>query len=290
MKGSLFLDGIDKRNTRYNVEIKFLVIEGAVQINRLNFSVSEDNPLPVVSLDIESFHIPAYIELNKGNKFKVKTVSNNVLLGNESTFIDTLYIDDGIVSVTSNAFKNAKVRKIVWPASCPDIEGRTFEDSTLEEIVGIEKVKHIFGNAFINCKNLKHIVWPTDCEYIPAFVFCGCESLKTINNIENVKSIGKYAFNESGIENFVIPSKCEFIDSNAFYHCRELKTVKAEKGDFISISTDSFLDKFSIATFDVSLRNTIIVRDSNLDKFKKEMGNRYIENIYGFPVELPQKF
>lgn len=107
---------------------------------------------------------------------------------------DKIDISDEITWVKANAFKYANVRAVRWSAGCKKIPDNCFEESTIETLTGIEKVRDIEDGAFM-FSHLSSIVWPKHCTVIPKNCFKGC--ILSISNIEKVLYICDGAFEKA---------------------------------------------------------------------------------------------
>ena len=171
---------------------------------------------------------------------------------------DTEYtIPDGVVAIKELAFHTCKnLTKISVPSSvtelgdsafllCTSLEYNSYDkayylgneenpylilmqakNTNIFECLINENTKHIYTNAFNNCKSLLKISIPSGVISIGNGAFANCYDFSSIKIPENVKYIGNGAFAYChGLTSVEIPASVTSIGSGAFQYCLRLKSV-----------------------------------------------------------------
>ena len=112
------------------------------------------------------------------------------------TGIRTITIDQGVTSITSEAFSGCwYLESVSVPSSVTNIERYTFSNFRyLENIMFSEGLTSIGYNAFSWCSSLKDITLPQGVTSIGSDAFRYCSSLTSITIPPSVTSIGDSAF------------------------------------------------------------------------------------------------
>ena len=130
----------------------------------------------------------------------------------ENEITDTLVIPRSIIvngeeySVKSDlypAFKQAKMKVLIWEADCDIQEKNFYNCPNLTALIIRGEVENIDNEAFSYCTNLEKITFNEGLTYIGRAAFEGCSSIKEIT----------------------IPSNVTMIDVRAFSDCTSLKKV-----------------------------------------------------------------
>ena len=169
------------------------------------------------------------------------TISNYQALPIPIAIGCTLSIDEGITTISTDAFKNCKnfSGKLTIPSSVSTIGNAAFYGcSGFTSVMFYDKLTTIGLYAFYGCSGLTgELILPkgptaNSTLSIPEYTFYGCSGLTKITFGENVTSIGKYAFYGcSGLTGELIlpkgrtPTSTFSIPEYAFYGCSSLTKI-----------------------------------------------------------------
>lgn len=107
---------------------------------------------------------------------------------------------------------------------------RACEHLTMVDL-GLSRITHISGNAFIACVNLETVVLPHGLETINKFAFFGCTKLQAITLPRTLSHIGEMAFGMcTSLVSIDIPARIQAIEECAFYKCTALSSVSLPEG------------------------------------------------------------
>lgn len=125
-------------------------------------------------------------------------------------------IDDEISLVCEEAFSNAKVEEVVWPAACKVIPYHCFFASAVTKVSNIDNVVEVEDAAFYGSL-LQEMRWPSRCKKIPADCF-GHSNLTKFENFNHITHIGIGAFAYTHISEHLNFSQCciDYIGACAF--------------------------------------------------------------------------
>ena len=164
--------------------------------------------------------------------------------------LTTIILNDGVVKIGANAFKNAKsLSEIVLPGSletignyafagCENLKTINLPDgineypyglfaySGLVEITIPDCVNEVGFDTFSQCKDLVNVNLSKRLTKIPNGMFSDCKNLKEIEIPSSINEIGEHAFRGSGLEICVIPDSVKSIGRFAFEDCRDLKSIR----------------------------------------------------------------
>lgn len=138
-----------------------------------------------------------------------------------SRFLQEFVINDGVTSISSNAFNNC---------------------SALTSITIPDNVKSLGDNAFSGC-SLVSITLPESITSIGTSAFASCKSLKSITIPDMVTSIENATFNNCpSLINIVLPSSITYIGSRAFSYSGDIKLFDFRKATRVPTlsNTDAF--------------------------------------------------
>lgn len=123
----------------------------------------------------------------------------------KSTYIDGIWLGDGVLNIGKKAFA---------------------ESSSLSEVEGGSNLKRIEDEAFRQCENLEKVDFGDALEYIGNEAFLWCHSLKNVAFGTNLRSIGDSAF--QGCHDLVtlnIPSSVTTLGTASFQSCEKLTSI-----------------------------------------------------------------
>lgn len=115
-------------------------------------------------------------------------VSNNIITLS-GTFItkcsteltETLIVKDGITAITSNAFSNCKIKKIVLPNTITEIRYQAFANCyDLKEINLPEGLTNVGQQAFWHCEGITELILPSTLTTVEREAFCFCRGVETL--------------------------------------------------------------------------------------------------------------
>ena len=106
------------------------------------------------------------------------------------------------------AFKQAKMKVLIWEADCSIKEKNFYNCPNLTTIIIKGQVEDIENEAFSYCTNLEKITFNEGLTYIGRAAFEGCSSIKEITVPASVTMIDVRAFSEcSSLKKVVIKNK-----------------------------------------------------------------------------------
>lgn len=118
----------------------------------------------------------------------INTIANGYCFGKYNRIV----IDDDISEIEGFSFSNSFITEVVWPASCDFIPEGCFAESTIKKVSNIEHVTSIGDSAFY-WSYLDSFSWPHNCAAIPKRCFAK-STLKTITGLNVVQEIRELAF------------------------------------------------------------------------------------------------
>ena len=157
------------------------------------------------------------------------TVSANVLssdtsqflTNDENTTIEEIVLEDSVITIGENTFKNFKNLKIITNGNYVESIGKyAFRDCTLLGNISFPLVTDIHWGGFYNCTSLENISFPLTTKIeIDSFKYCN--SLINIS-FPLVANIGGWSFADcTSLENISFPSATE-IGKRTFRNCNSL--------------------------------------------------------------------
>ena len=180
-----------------------------------------------------------YIYLvDEGKKTLIKYLGNEI----------ELVLDDSIVNIAGNAFKNSNVEKITLGSSVKKIGDYAFNGSSLKEINIPTSLTHIGAYAFNNTP-LAIEADLSNVTYIGDYAFNGSQ-LSAITLSEETTYLGNFAFAETKISSLVIPDTFTQISDYAFRDCKQLENVQLSN-NLEKIGVSAFEGCTSLASFTI---------------------------------------
>ena len=169
---------------------------------------------------------------------------------------ESIVVDEGIVEISSKAFKNCvQLKHIELPDTlevighesfrgCVKLEEMKIPDNTLrigesafrdctsmKKLVVKNNCIKIGERAFENCAELTSVELPVGLTEIYGGVFNSCKSLKNITLPEKLTILGESAFSDCDVlESIDIPSTVTKIDDLAFNGCIKMTSVELHEG------------------------------------------------------------
>jgi hypothetical protein len=201
-----------------------------------------------------SITIPSEINYSNGKVKKIRSVEGSLF--KDSTVLESVTIEEGVLGVGPNAFENCtSLSSIQLPNSLTDIEdnafkgttslaipleigpnldkieNNAFEDSAITRItfndsVGAKRIT-FDSYAFKNCVNLETVTMPETREVVlGGSSFYGCTKLKTIEGEDNIIICANAFSNCTGLEEVTLDfSNPLSTTAGVFQRCNSLTTV-----------------------------------------------------------------
>ena len=130
-----------------------------------------------------------------------------------------------IFSNFDNKVSSIEVPDVVNPWTEVAIDGGTFEETDVEEVIIPEGYTKIPGSCFRNCKKLKNVQMSNTITVICSYAFLG-STLEKISIPKSVKEIQNYAFyNMDFLEEIEFPDGIEVLSSSVCADCQSLRKV-----------------------------------------------------------------
>ena len=139
--------------------------------------------------------------------------------------IESIILDDNVISVESNAFNSVPSLKTVKIMGSNTKWGyEVFANNLQLEEIELNQLNSIGYSMFENCPAIKALSCP-NVKIIDAYAFDGC------NNLENISapilsSLGSHAFANTKLNTINLPL-VKIIDAYAFDGCNNLETINA---------------------------------------------------------------
>ena len=264
---SLAFDGVKLRQLRLPYAVSFIAsrsIEKSVPLLGYAGSAAEDyakvngNPFTIIPLEPGESHIAwslsgdmRTLSIHGIGAIPDYPSGEKTPWHNYMSFVYTVRVENGIVSVGNNAFGGCTLLKSVELApsitrigekafyGCPYLESvhlpvqlteigyKAFGlCASLKQIEIPDSVVSIGTGAFGSCLSLEQVTLPDGLTQINDWLFSACGELKEIKLPVSVREIGKVAFDQCRKLEFVrIPSSVETIRQAALYDCTALKKV-----------------------------------------------------------------
>ena len=147
--------------------------------------------------------------------YPVEYIFAGVFENNNS--IESVIIQEGVVSVASRCFQNASNLKTVsLPSTLERIWPNAFTGTAIESITIPEGVTKIETGTFFQCAQLETVELPSTIETIGEGAFSECGNLTAITLPSSLREIGNNAFGKTPLESIEFPSSLESIGRFAF--------------------------------------------------------------------------
>ena len=131
----------------------------------------------------------------------------------------------GVKYIGFDAFKNCKVPFDIEIPANVKISSMAFQQAPVRKVVLKEKLKELPGYFFKDCEQLEEVVLPDGIKVLGISCFEKCTKLKSINLPDSINHISSDCFRASGIQEVVLPKGLEMLGANAFKNCYSLKEV-----------------------------------------------------------------
>jgi|GEM_PF-1366637 len=191
-------------------------------------------------------------------------------------------IEEGITSISDNAFKNCTALvSITVPDGIAIVGDNAFYDCvSLEEIIIPEGVTQIGQDAFYNCSSLTEIIVPDGVAVIGTDAFRGCSGIEKIEIPGSVKSIGCGLSGCAKLKKVILGDGVETIERWAFYDCTSLEEITIPDS-VTSIGAYAFSECISLTEITVPgsvsfLNNDTFAGCTGLAKVTLKSGVEYI--------------
>ena len=221
---------------------------------------------------------------------------------------NSIIVDDGIVEICSEAFKNRRaLHSIILPETLETIGTESFRGcSNLEQMDIPENTIRIGDSAFRDCTSMRKLIIRNNCIKIgerafencalltdislPAGlaeiyggVFNSCKSLKHIDLPENLTILGESAFSDCiSLEKIVIPESVTKIDDLVFNGCTNMNEIELHEG-LKKIGKSAFkncksLTKIVLPASVSNISNAPFRGCESLKSIKVESKNKYFKS------------
>ena len=162
--------------------------------------------------------------------------------------VKSVYIQDGVTSIGSGAFRNCRnLTGVTIPEGVTRIAFMAFYDCDhLTDVTIPNSVTSIEWRAFYSCGRLTDVTIPDGVTDLESSVFNGCSSLTSVMIPDSVTSIGEYAFYGCwSLTSVTIPDGVTRIEKFTFADCRELSNISIPDS-VTSIGSSAFYGCYSL--------------------------------------------
>lgn len=153
----------------------------------------------------------------------------------KSTYIDGIWLGDGVLNIGKKAFaESSSLSEIEGGSNLKRIEDEAFRQcENLEDVDFGDALEYIGNEAFLWCHRLKNVTFGTNLRTIGDSAFQGCHDLVTLDIPNSVTTLGKGSFQSCekltsitiGAQNINQRQNVLEIRGYAFYNCKNLKTA-----------------------------------------------------------------
>ena len=191
-----------ERMEEIQTEKEFGLREKTLADYRKDFKIAKDGDVYAITgykSENETVVIPGNIN---GIPVKIGFLAFNSLK------IETVYMEEGVLSIGDNAFHQCK---------------------NLQTVMLPESLTSIGDCAFASCVRLQTVSIPNHVTSVGNFAFRYCLNLENITIPDSVKSIGNLAFGDCRkLRDITIPDSVENIGESAFRNCEQLTVYCSE--------------------------------------------------------------
>ena len=140
----------------------------------------------------------------------------------------SIIVDDGIVEICADAFKNRRALHIIQlPESLERIGTESFRGcNNIEKMDIPENTTRIGESAFRDCVSMKSLVVRNNCIKIGERAFENCASLSDVTLPEGLTELYGGVFNScKSLKKITLPSKLTILGESAFSDCIGLESI-----------------------------------------------------------------
>ena len=170
--------------------------------------------------------------------------------------VTTVYLNEGITEIKSDAFSYSKLTGITLPKSLTKIGGYAFDNATDFASVNFNDGLTSIGDYAFRKTKITTAVIPQSVTTIGTYAFENCASLATLVLFDGLTTLGNYAFASTAITSVKIPRTLTTVASRAFYNCPELASVTLHDG----------ITEIGVGTFFITPKLTSITLPNSLTK------------------------
>lgn len=182
------------------------------------------------------------------NSILISVSQNDVING-------TFTIPDDVQTISSFAFKDINVKKIILGKKVNQLDKYSFSGSNVNEIVLNNRIINIPDKCFFNCKNLKKINLNDKIYTIGKCAFYGCSSLEDIYIGHDLTTIGDDAFAKSGIKKFKTLHKEFRVDTPCNFFSPDGLVLIDKYFNVVSFANGSDLEEYNLANYTEKIIN-----------------------------------
>ena len=171
--------------------------------------------------------------------------------------IKTVNIEDGVTSISDNAFEYcSSLESVSLPNSLTNIGDYAFYYcSSLKSVDIPDGVTSIGTRIFMFCSSLESVRIPDNVTSIGESAFNACSSLKSIEIPDGVTNIGIFAFGGClSLMSVSLPNSLTSIGESTFHACSSLKSIEIPDG-VTNIGENAFRECTALTS--VSLPNSV---------------------------------
>lgn len=155
--------------------------------------------------------------ITQANFMKAKTIGDYAFSG--CSALETLTLNEGLMSVGKQAFSGTGIKELSVPASLTEVGDYAFYgNNTLEKVTFAGSV---YGKgAFQQNPALRNVTFTGGKAYeVGEQAFWQCTALSSVTFGSGLTSIGAYAFRETAVTSVSFPETLKTIGDYAFYKC-----------------------------------------------------------------------
>ena len=167
-------------------------------------------------------------------------------------YLERALLPEGLVSIGSSTFQNARLTTVDIPAKVTTIGSRAFYGakslvsvnlppntslttigseafsycSKLQSFVLPNSITKLDYRTFYECNALLSVVLPNALQSIGDHCFYNTQNLKSIDFPQTLTSIGSSAFYQSGLTEVILPQNLTTLGNQAFASCSSIKNIE----------------------------------------------------------------